>query len=314
MSALSRRKFLGTAATVTGAAAMGAAMPGVAAASSEHGHEHSPHGHKHGDLRDIKHIVVIMQENRSFDHYFGALKGVRGFGDHATIQLPGGKSVWEQPKTLTEGSETQYPWRLSGAKSWNGATPPSPEMGAANYGGTSHGWTDQHGAWYGGLMNGWYYAKGGPTTLGYLDRKDLPFHYALADAYTVGDAYHCSVLSATGPNRTYLWSGTINAAKKHGTFTANDGGDELGKFLPWESYARRSSRRASAGGSTSAPTTTATTAWSTSTPSPSSIRARVVRPLRATSTTTTVSRTSPSRPPASRATPTTSTPQSARTW
>ncbi|MGW4604885.1 phosphocholine-specific phospholipase C [Streptomyces sp. NPDC004532] len=237
MSALSRRKFLGTAATVTGAAAMGAAMPGVAAASSEHGHEHGPHGHKHGDLRDIKHIVVIMQENRSFDHYFGALKGVRGFGDHATIQLPGGKSVWEQPKTLTEGSETQYPWRLSGAKSWNGATPPSPEMGAANYGGTSHGWTDQHGAWYGGLMNGWYYAKGGPTTLGYLDRKDLPFHYALADAYTVGDAYHCSVLSATGPNRTYLWSGTINAAKKHGTFTANDGGDELGKFLPWESYA-----------------------------------------------------------------------------
>ncbi|MET8638401.1 phosphocholine-specific phospholipase C [Streptomyces sp. NPDC004680] len=237
MSALSRRKFLGTAATVTGAAAMGAAMPGVAAASPEHGHEHGHHGHKHGDIRDIKHIVVIMQENRSFDHYFGALKGVRGFGDHATIQLPGGKSVWEQPKTLTEGSETQYPWRLSGAKTWDGATPPSPEMGAANYGGTSHGWTDQHGAWYGGLMNGWYYAKGGPTTLGYLDRKDLPFHYALADAYTVGDAYHCSVLSATGPNRTYLWSGTINAAKKHGTFTANDGGDERGKFLPWESYA-----------------------------------------------------------------------------
>src|SRR5215472_5221882 len=133
MTELSRRKFLGTAAAVTGAAAVG--LPSAASAAPAS----ASAGRKHGDIRDIKHIVVIMQENRSFDHYFGALKGVRGFGDHATIQLPGGKSVWEQPKTLTEGSETQYPWRLSGAKSWDGATPPSPEMGAANYGGTSHG-------------------------------------------------------------------------------------------------------------------------------------------------------------------------------
>ncbi|WP_433282533.1 phosphocholine-specific phospholipase C [Pseudonocardia xinjiangensis] len=234
MSELSRRNFLAGAATVAGAAAIGAALPGVSAAATPAA---AKPGKAHGDIRDIKHIVVIMQENRSFDHYFGALKGVRGFGDRSTIQLPGGASVWEQPKKPTAGAETQYPWRLSGAKSWSGATPPSAELGAANYGGTSHGWADQHGAWNGGLMNGWYDAKGGPTTLGYLDRKDLPFHYALADAYTVGDAYHCSVLSATGPNRTYLWSGTINADKKHGSFTANDGGDERGKSLPWESYA-----------------------------------------------------------------------------
>ncbi len=85
-------------------------------------------------------------------------------------------------------------------------------------------------------MNAWYYAKGGPTTLGYLNRDDIPYHYALADAYTIGDAYHCSVLSATGPNRTYLWSGTINADQQHGTFVAYSGGDELGKFLSWPSY------------------------------------------------------------------------------
>ncbi|MFI7627114.1 phosphocholine-specific phospholipase C [Microbispora rosea] len=237
MPELSRRNFLGTAAAVTGAAAVGVALPNASAAAAttqkKPGHPPKPYG----DIRDIKHVVVIMQENRSFDHYFGALKGVRGFGDRSTIVLPGGKTVWEQPKTLTDGADTQYPWRLSGAKTWSGATPPSAELGAANYGGTSHGWTDQHGAWYGGLMNGWYYAKGGPTTLGYLDRRDLPFHYALADAYTVGDAYHCSVLSATGPNRTFLWGGTINADHKHGSFTAYDGGDERGKFLPWESYA-----------------------------------------------------------------------------
>ncbi|WP_169948918.1 phosphocholine-specific phospholipase C [Microbispora sp. H11081] len=237
MPELSRRNFLGTAAAVTGAAAVSAALPSASAVAAttqkKPGHPPKPYG----DIRDIKHVVVIMQENRSFDHYFGALKGVRGFGDRSTVVLPGGKTVWEQPKTLTEGADTQYPWRLSGAKTWSGATPPSAELGAANYGGTSHGWTDQHGAWYGGLMNGWYYAKGGPTTLGYLDRRDLPFHYALADAYTVGDAYHCSVLSATGPNRTFLWGGTINADHRHGSFTAYDGGDERGKFLPWESYA-----------------------------------------------------------------------------
>ena len=225
MPELSRRTFLGTAAAVTGATAVG--MPAQAASASK----------RHGDLRDIKHVVVIMQENRSFDHYFGSLRGVRGFGDRSTIQLPGGKSVWQQPVTPAVGATTQYPWALSGAKTWDGAKPPSPEAGAANYGGTTHGWDDQHGAWYGGLMNGWYQAKGGPTTLGFLDRHDLPFHYALAEAYTIGDAYHCSVISATGPNRTYLWSGTINADQSHGDYIAYSGGDELGKFLPWKSYA-----------------------------------------------------------------------------
>jgi phospholipase C len=135
---------------------------------------------------------------------------------------------------------TQYPWRLSDAAASAypaGHQPPDSEVGAQGYGGTSHSWDDQHAAWNGGLMNGWVFAKGGTTTLGYLDRKDIPFHYALADAYTVGDAYHCSVLSATGPNRTYLWSGTIDAQRKFSDFVAYNGGDELGKHLLWESYA-----------------------------------------------------------------------------
>ena len=70
---------------------------------------------------------------------------MRGFGDRATVPLPGGKTVWQQPLTPTPGSATQYPWRLSGARTWDGATPPSPELGAAGYGGTSHGRDDQHG-------------------------------------------------------------------------------------------------------------------------------------------------------------------------
>ena len=98
MSKLSRRNFLGTAATVAGAAAIGAALPGVSDAATPTQNKPAPPGQAHGDIRDIKHVVVVMQENRSFDHYFGTLKGVRGFGDRSTILLPGGKTVWEQPE------------------------------------------------------------------------------------------------------------------------------------------------------------------------------------------------------------------------
>src|SRR5882757_5444401 len=234
MSDISRRGFLGAAAAVTEAAVVGGALPADALASGP--------SRSHGDIRDIKHVVILMQENRSFDHYFGCLRGVRGFGDRSTITLPGGLSVFQQPTTQpgTAVTTTQYPWHLSDAPASAypaGHQPPNSEVGAQGYGGTSHSWDDQHGAWYGGLMNGWVYAKGGLTTLGRLDRGDIPYQYALADAYTIGDAYHCSVLSATGPNRTYLWSGTIDAQQKYSNFVAYNGGDELGENLLWESYA-----------------------------------------------------------------------------
>ena len=241
MPEINRRTFIGSAAAATGVAAM-AALPATEAQAAPAGPAHHPKPSRHQDIRDVKHVVVLMQENRSFDHYFGSLKGVRGFGDRSTITLPGGKSVFQQPTTLpgVPVTTTQYPWHLSDAPVSAypiGHRPPDPETGAQGYGGTSHSWDDQHGAWFGGLMNGWVFAKGGLTTLGYLDRRDIPFHYALADAYTVGDAYHCSVLSATGPNRTYLWSGTIDAQQKYSDYTAYNGGDELGKDLLWPTYA-----------------------------------------------------------------------------
>ncbi|HEX3491025.1 MAG TPA: phospholipase C, phosphocholine-specific [Streptosporangiaceae bacterium] len=238
MPDVSRRNLMRGAAVITGAAVAASVSPAAGAlASTSSEASAKTRQRRHGDLRDIKRVVILMQENRSFDHYFGSLRGVRGFGDRSTITLPGGYSVWQQPTTPPGQpvTGTQYPWRLA-TGTFSGTQPPSPEVGAQNYGGTDHSWESQHGAWYGGLMNAWYYAKGGPTTLGYLNRQDIPFHYALADAYTIGDAYHCSVLSATGPNRTYLWSGTINADQEHGSFVAYSGGDELGKFLSWPSY------------------------------------------------------------------------------
>ncbi|HVU60856.1 MAG TPA: phospholipase C, phosphocholine-specific [Mycobacteriales bacterium] len=236
MPGLSRRRFLAASAATAGAAVVGA---GSASAATPRQHNRR---RRYGDLRDIEHVVILMQENRSFDHYFGTLRGVRGFGDRSTITLPGGYSVFQQPIGV-QGLPTvltHYPWHLSEApaEEYPGYNRPSSgKRGAQGYGGTSHSWDDQHGAWAGGLMNGWVEAKLGLTTLGYLDRSDIPFHYALADLYTVGDAYHCSVLSSTGPNRTYLWGGTVDAAQKHSGYTAFEGADELGRFLPWESYA-----------------------------------------------------------------------------
>jgi len=87
MSDFTRRGFLGAAAAVTGAAVVGGALPADALASGP--------SRRHGDIRDIKHVVILMQENRSFDHYFGCLRGVRGFGDRSTITLPGNLSVFD---------------------------------------------------------------------------------------------------------------------------------------------------------------------------------------------------------------------------
>ena len=144
-----------------------------------------------GTLEDVKHIVILMQENRSFDHYFGALKGVCGFGDPRPATLPNGKPVWHQP---TPDGEL-LPFR-----------PDAPHLGLQFMAGTPHDWpTTQH-AWNEGRSDQWIAAKG-TNTMAYFTRADIPFHYALADAFTICDAYHCSLLGPTDPNRYHLWTG-----------------------------------------------------------------------------------------------------------
>jgi len=216
MSPLSRRALLGAAAVGTGTA-LGALPLRAARARAA----------ATGSITDVRHVVILMQENRSFDHYFGTLRGVRGFGDRATVLLSGGNSVFNQPN----GSGRQYPWNLSNG---SGNFVASAETLAQCDGSLDHGWNTQHQAWNGGKMDSWIAAKGSNRTMGYLTRSDIPFHYALADAYTVCDAYHCSILSATGPNRTYLWSGMIDPAGTAGG-PAYDGGSESG--LSWQTYA-----------------------------------------------------------------------------
>ena len=89
--ATSRRKFIqGAAQTGIAAATLTAFPPSIRKALA------IPAFHETGTIRDVKHVVILMQENRAFDHYFGTLKGIRGFGDRFTVPQPGGRSVWEQ--------------------------------------------------------------------------------------------------------------------------------------------------------------------------------------------------------------------------
>jgi phospholipase C len=152
---------------------------------------------------DAEHIVVLMQENRSFDHCFGTLQGVRGFNDPRRIDLPNGHPVWLQSNAA---GETYVPFRfdLRGTKAtWMGTTPHSrsSQVDACNEGKYDR-WLDAKQVKKNGYDNI-------PMTLGYYTRDDVPFNYALADAFTVCDQNFCSAMTSTWPNRLFLWSGTI---------------------------------------------------------------------------------------------------------
>src|SRR5688572_10874672 len=152
---------------------------------------------------DAEHVVILMQENRSFDHCYGTLQGVRGFNDPRAITQPDNNLVWLQ-KNAT--GETFIPFRLNikdTNATWLGSLP--------------HSWPDQVDARNGGRYDQWLIAKASgkegfekvPLAMGFYNREDIPFYYSLADAFTVCDQNFCSSLTGTTPNRLYLWTGTI---------------------------------------------------------------------------------------------------------
>jgi phospholipase C len=192
MRNISRRRFLGMSATAAGAAALGTLPTTLSKALSIPAAGRS--------LGAVRHVVVLMQENRSFDHYFGTLSGVRGFGDAAALRLGHGRSVFEQ----SDGFGRTLPFHLDSAQ---GAAPCAADL--------DHSWEGTHRAWNGGRYDNWIGAKSA-LTMGYCARDDIPFHYALADAFTICDHYFCSVIGPTNPNRLYLWSGTIDADGRAG--------------------------------------------------------------------------------------------------
>jgi phospholipase C len=152
-----------------------------------------PANNRTGTIADVEHVVFMMQENRSFDHYFGTLRGVRGFGDPRAVRLPSGDPVWQQPN----GAGYVLPFH-----------PPAPNLGLQFLEDLAHDWTTTHDAVNEGRNDQWVPSKG-PVTMAHLTRSDIPFHFALADAFTVCDAYHCSLLGATDPNRYHMWTGWV---------------------------------------------------------------------------------------------------------
>ncbi|MGP8298934.1 phosphocholine-specific phospholipase C [Streptomyces inhibens] len=225
---VSRRRVLGVGAAAAGAAMAGSLLPPSLQQAMADDAARPTRGK--GGLKDIKHVVVLMQENRSFDHYFGMLRGVRGYADRNAVELPGGGSVFEQPGLLGAGTVLPFSVREAAA---------AQNKDLQYIGDLDHGWDGGSRAWNGGWMNNWVTAKTA-ATMAHYDRKDIPLHYELADTFTVCDAYHSSIHSSTSPNRNHLVSGWTGFEPNGKRAVGNDAyGEDTHTGYTWTTYAER---------------------------------------------------------------------------
>lgn len=214
----SRRSFLRKAALVAGTAGIANIVP--ASIQRAMAIEADPGTTFH----DAEHVVFLMQENRSFDHMFGKLKGVRGFNDPHPHLQPSQHKVWLQ---RDENGHTFAPFHVDIHKTritWQGGLP--------------HSWSDQVAARNKGKYDRWVPVKS-PMCMAHYDRSDIPFYYALADAFTVCDHSFCSSLTGTTPNRLYFWTGTIRPEQNGSSPAAVDNAQaesHSNTFVDWESF------------------------------------------------------------------------------
>jgi phospholipase C len=214
---ISRRGFIAGAAGAAASASLLSNLPASVAEAAQ--------GRK-GSLDRIEHVVILMQENRSFDHYFGTMRGVRGFGDRAALRLHTNQDVFHQPDATRADGGFLLPWRVDTSK-----------VDGQDMDGTPHDWNSTHLAWNGGLWNLWPPAKS-ELTMAYFGATDIPFQRALAQAFTVCDNYFCSIQGPTTPNRLYLWTGTIDPEGHNGGPCAANPDDYLPIFT-WKTYPER---------------------------------------------------------------------------
>src|SRR6201994_488606 len=223
----SRREFIKKAALLAGATSLSNVLPpSIQRALAINAAEGSTY-------LDAEHIVILMQENRSFDHCFGTLKGVRGYNDPRAIDLPNKNKVWLQSNAK---GETYAPFRLdikNTKATWMHSLP--------------HSWSNQVRARNDGKYDQWLDNKHSgtpeyahmPLTMGFHTREDLPFNYALADAFTVCDQNFCSSLTGTNPNRLYFWTGTVREEQNENS-RANVWNDDMDYgTLKWATFPER---------------------------------------------------------------------------
>jgi phospholipase C len=158
--------------------------------------------------------VILMQENRSFDSYFGTFPGVRGFGDRHNRQ------AFAQPGYHGPGARNGHllPFHFDGRKAI--------AQCAGNVDHPTHSWGPQHLSWNHGRNDRFYATHSrpqpeydddlAPIVMGYFEQQDIPFYWALAREYTLCDMYFCSVIGPTEPNRLYSISATLDPAGTHG--------------------------------------------------------------------------------------------------
>ncbi|AVG43339.1 phosphocholine-specific phospholipase C [Achromobacter insolitus] len=230
-----RRDFLRNSAALAGAGSALALFPAAIRRALA-----IPANHRTGTIRDVEHIVIFMQENRSFDHYFGALAGVRGFGDRFPIPVPDSpdarhRSVWAQYNDKPDDGQprTVQPFHLDTREAFE-------TMRVAS---TPHTWSNAQDAWDAGRMGNWPAAKKNHS-MAYFTAEDMPFQYAMARAFTVCDAYHCSFTGGTNTNRLFVWTGTNdglgrgNGPALGNTYNKLTGGDPARAYT-WTTYPER---------------------------------------------------------------------------
>ncbi|WP_371402670.1 DUF756 domain-containing protein [Kribbella sp. NBC_00662] len=194
---ISRRRLMQAAGATGAAVAAGglSAAPAKAApdttatagtTDSKTGSKPAQHSHRTGTIKDLKHVVIVMQENRSFDHYFGTLDlaGARGFGDKQVLTWQNGQTIYYDPNSRAEGY--LLPYHADSLK---------------------------------------YNAQNTSARNRYFMEADVPWHHAIAKAFTIGDHYFCSLDTSTSPNRIMMWAGTNDAAGTQGGPVINNNGD-----------------------------------------------------------------------------------------
>jgi phospholipase C len=199
MNNQNRRNFLRNIAAAAGStAALSAFPPAIARALAIRANNRT------GTIQDVEHIVCLMQENRSFDHYFGSMPGVRGFADPFPIPVPDTsllqkKTVWYQRNDAATGSNPKI---LSVQHNDTVAN-----FALIRTADTPHLYPDAQNAWDAGRMTNWPQYKTNASMV-YYEEADVPFQFALADAFTICDANHCSFTGGTNPNRCYFYTGS----------------------------------------------------------------------------------------------------------
>jgi len=131
------------------------------------------------DASSIKHVLIACQENRTFDTYFGMYPKAGAFGIPPNYSQPDGKGGTVAPQHAGQPTTADI----------------------------SHTWAAIHKEWHNGAMDG-FATTDQAGALIYYDQSDIPYYYALADAFTLCGNYFCSLLGPTDPNRLYLWSAT----------------------------------------------------------------------------------------------------------